>query len=161
MVSKTEIVKKITVKAVSGGLEKPEKPTPIMTVYGLLTDSKPDHSDYGDYIRFSGNFEAVNMSNGEHFRSGRLILPGIAEGLLQGALEQEGVESVQFALEIGIKPSKSPVGYDYTVKPLIETSENDPLADMRGKLSLPSPETVANNGESSDTSKEKTASGKK
>jgi len=142
--AQVEFLKKITVKGVCPGLkemEKPEKPDAIMTVFGLVTGAKPDRSDYGDYIRFEGNFEAVDMGTGNAYRSGRMILPGIAEGLLAGAFNGEGVESVQFALEIGIKPSKSPVGYDYTVKPLVESAENDPLADLRGKLSLPAPKS--------------------
>lgn len=141
----SEIVKKITVKTVCGKFEKPSKASKLMTVYGLANEAKADSSDYGDYVRFKGNFEAVNLATGEVFKSGSMILPEIAEQILSGALSGEDVNGVQFALEIGIKPSTSPVGYDYSVKPVIDTGENDPLADLRGKLSLPAPKGDAVN----------------
>lgn len=156
MSNNVEFLKKITVKGVCGAIDtKPEKAAAIMTVYGLANEAKADRSDYGDYVRFGGSFEAVDMNSGKAYRSGRMILPGIAEGLLAGALSQDNTESVQFALEIGIKPSKSPVGYDYTVKPLVEVGENDPLADLRGKLALPSPEPETETEQTADNSKKK------
>lgn len=43
------------------------------------------------------------------------------------------VESVQFAFEIIATPSESPVGYEYTAKPLIAPSLSDPLAELRNR----------------------------
>jgi len=136
-----EILKKITVKAVCGQLDKPEKATAIMTIFGLIRQATPDKSDYGDYVRFKGQFEAVDLETGSVYQSGTLILPEIAEGLLFGAVSGMDEDTqLQFALEIGLKPSKSPTGYDYTVKPLTDQGTADPLADLRAKLALPSPQ---------------------
>lgn len=134
-----KILKKITVKGVCGEIEKPEKEIGLMTVYGLANSGTPDSSQYGDYVRFNGQFEAVDHKTGELFQSGTMIIPGIGEVLLYGALSNIGEDggSLRFAFEFGIKPSKSPTGYDYTLKPLTESNASDPLADLRAQLKLP------------------------
>jgi len=135
-----DIVSKITVKGICGALKEPEKPVKLLQVYGLVRSSEVGKTTYGEYIRFRGNFEAVNLETGQMYQSGALILPAIAESLLYGAAAslEEG-SALRFAFEIGIKPSKSPTGYDYTVTPLVEGSENDPLADLRSQVkALPS-----------------------
>lgn len=141
------IAKKITVKGLVPDLKDIDRATlkgnkPLVHVYGIARGFTPDSSQYGDYIRFNGDFEGVNLETGEAQRAGSMILPEIAQNLLHGVMNAEGNNAVEFALEIGIKPSKSPVGYDYTVKPLIESVEADPLKALRGasQKALPAPE---------------------
>ena len=42
--------------------------------------------------------------------------------------------SIEFAVEVGVKPSDSPIGYEYTVKNLIKPTGGDPLAALRDKV---------------------------
>ncbi|RJP44495.1 hypothetical protein C4587_01790 [Candidatus Parcubacteria bacterium] len=163
----TELVKKITAKGIVPDLaervktpgdlydadEKTIVATPVFHVYGLARKYDAERSQYGEYLRFTGDFEAVNLKTGEVHRAGSMILPDIAENVLAGAMNTEGAQAVQFALEIGVKPSKSPVGYDYTVKPLVENREaEDALTTLRAasRAALPAPsksdgEQVADN----------------
>ncbi len=136
----TEIVKKITVKGVVGDrIAKPEKAVALCHIYGVCNGFKAGQTQYGNFVKFSGRFEGMNLETGEVQASGALILPGIAENLLAGVVGEN--ESVEFAFEIGIKPSKSPVGYDFTVKSLIEHRGSDPLASLRDQVAnaLPAP----------------------
>ncbi len=53
-------------------------------------------------------------------------------------------DSVQFAYEIGVKPTDSPIGYEYVTTPIVEPGGADPLADLRSKLpKLPAPKKKA------------------
>lgn len=136
------ILKKITVKAVYGEIEAPEKghSKPLITVYGNARRATTESTTFGDYVKFLGMFESVNMDSGEVFQSGALIVPGIVENLIFGALgSDENISGVQFAFEIGVKSDKTPTGYSYTVKSLVQPAKDDVLADLRGKLALPSP----------------------
>lgn len=144
----TEIVKKITVKGIVGEkIERPEKARPVAHIYGTVNAMKPGQTQYGNFVRFIGRFEGVNLETGDVTASGALILPGIAENLLAGAISADQAEAVDFAFEVGVKPSKSPVGYDFTVRSLIEHRGADPLAAIRHEMetmrSLPSPEKAA------------------
>lgn len=149
----SEYVKKLTMKGIVPDLSEQEikKPTPLAHIFGVARKFKNDRTTYGDFIRFYGSFEAVNVQDGTVQKSGSMILPPIAENLLAGGLAQEGTEAVEFAFEIGVKPSKSPVGYDYTVKPLVENRDTDPLAALReasqqAQKALPAPEKKVASG---------------
>ena len=128
------IVKKITVKGVMDDkIPAPEKgkPKALCHVFGVVRSAKGSSTTFGPYIRFSGTFEAINLETGEQFHSGTLILPGIAESLLFGACGEHPEASVEFAFEIGVKASNSPVKYDFTVKSLIDQRGADPLKALR------------------------------
>jgi len=136
----SNIVKKITIKSVCGETKAPadDKNHPLMTVFGLAKKCEPSTTQYGEYIKFSGAFEAVNLATGEVVVAGQMILPQVVESLIFNALDQENTEGVQFAFELGVKADKNPRGYIYTVKSLVEPSGSDPLADLRSKVALPS-----------------------
>jgi hypothetical protein len=57
--------------------------------------------------------------------------------LVEGALGGENTEGVQFAFDVGVKPTKDRQGkdsYEYTIKPLVEAQDNDPLAILEKQL---------------------------
>lgn len=134
----SNVVSKITVASIGAqpkphSVEEGEKRA-ICVFYGEARSSKIGQTQFGDFLKFSGNFGAVNMKTGERFRSGSLILPAIMENILDSAIkETEG--AVQFAIEVGVKYSeKGNTGYEYTVRPLLEPSENDPLLMLESKV---------------------------
>lgn len=46
------------------------------------------------------------------------------------------VDALEFAFEIGVKATKTAVGYEYTTKPLIKQTGADPLANLRKRIPL-------------------------
>ncbi|AAX45597.1 ssDNA binding protein [Enterobacteria phage PR4] len=137
-----EIVSKLTLKTI-GAQPKPhsvKENTALASIYGRVRGKKVGQSTFGDFIKFEGEFEGVNIATGEVFRSGALILPKVLESLLAGAVD--GENTVDFAVEIWAKPSeKGNTGYEYGVKPLIEPAASDELAALRNqvKAALPAP----------------------
>lgn len=137
----SNILKKVTVKGVVGDPKNIAKQhennaqVPLVRVYGLATEFKAKNSEYGDYILFSGQFEATNLLTGEVYRSGSMILPPVAEGPLHGALENTEGTSVQFAYEIGLRVDEEMIrGYEFNVKSLIPDDDHDPLSQLRAQL---------------------------
>ncbi|WWT39187.1 ssDNA binding protein [Enterobacteria phage PRDteal] len=137
-----EIVSKLTLKTI-GAQPKPHSikgNTALASIYGRVRGKKVGQSTFGDFIKFEGEFEGVNIATGEVFRSGALILPKVLESLLAGAVD--GENTVDFAVEIWAKPSeKGNTGYEYGIKPLIEPAASDELAALRNqvKAALPAP----------------------
>lgn len=148
------LLSKITVKSVIGSIpteavkiKDPETGKDKTVVRGVAGDylrvygqvkaggTKIKTSEYGDSIEFAGDFRAVDLTTGELFSSAKLYLPNIAEQFLFAIVDSvEGDSVVQFGFDIGAKPSSSPVGYEYTVKPLIERSNADPLQALANSL---------------------------
>ncbi|WWT37761.1 ssDNA binding protein [Enterobacteria phage PRDaquamarine] len=138
-----EIVSKLTLKTI-GAQPKPhsvKENTALASIYGRVRGKKVGQSTFGDFIKFEGEFEGVNLATGEVFRSGALILPKVLESLLAGAVD--GENTVDFAVEVWAKPSeKGNTGYEYGIKPLIEPAASDELAQLRQTVkaaALPAP----------------------
>ena len=127
---------------------------PVAHIYGSARNYLVGSSTYGEFTKFRGDFEAVNLSTGENYRSQNLLLPDIAAGLLVAALHAAGAKHgttktattpenpgepatapVEFAIEIGVRKTASNKpggrGYEFTLRPLVETRDSDPLAALR------------------------------
>lgn len=138
-----EILSKITLKTI-GCQPKPNKVTaasPLATIYGMATDYKIGTSNFGEFTKFKGDFRAVRIVDGEEFRSGSLLLPPTLADMLRVAVSQAKDTGVQFAVELGVKPSDVPIGYEYSVRPLVNTDQADPLAALAEQVrkALPAP----------------------
>lgn len=129
---------KISVKNVCGKItvKKDDEERPLMQVMGIVTGSMIKSSQYGDSIGFKGQFKATNVETGEVYRSGVCYLPGVASDLVAGGMG-EGVNSLEFAFGISVKPADNPIGYEYIVASLLDVSESDPLEALEGKLNAP------------------------
>ncbi len=139
-----ELLSKISVKTVYGSINvkklHEEGAKSIVRVIGLANGVQTGESAYGTWTAFKGNFKAINLETGETFSSAKVFIPAIAQNLIEGALSNASNDAVEFAFDIGIKPAKDSKGadsYEYTVKPLIEASDNDPLAALEKRLSAP------------------------
>lgn len=133
----TALVKKITAKDLFGKVEKPEKETFLFRVIGIATGFKTGEGTYGPWVKLTGSFKAIRFDTGEEVRSNAAILPDIANDLIYEQIKSPDIDQVQFAFDIGVKPSDSPTGYDWIAKPLTEISENDPLESAVAKMVLP------------------------
>lgn len=146
--STTEVLRKISAKTVMAGASqkigdfaKNKNATGIFQVYGMAHKVRRGESDNGPWLGLVGRFEAVRIEDGETFAAPQCFLPEPMSSMIAEELDvEDGPDSVQFAFEIGVKKSDSPVGYEYTTKPVIEAGGADPLADLRKQLpALPKP----------------------
>lgn len=130
------ILSKISTKSVGVDLSNAkEEVLDLFLIYGITTGVEKVETAYGDSDKFTGQFEAVNKATGEVFVSGQLYLPTAVSKLLVGQLNgaakgQENV-GVQFSFSIGTKPSKSQIGYEYTVKEEVASDGVDNLSQLR------------------------------
>lgn len=137
------IIKKITVKNVCGETKKllngQKEKFAVMRVAGIIRSMHPDDGDFGTYVKFRGSFSATNLLTGEEFKSANCLLPDIAADLLESAMNEEGVNGLEFGFDVFVVPDDSiAIGYQYAVDSLIETAENDPLMTLINSLpSLP------------------------
>ena len=136
----SNMIGKITVKQVVGDKAHlrsvaTEKATPIMRAAGIARGFEPGEGDNGPWIRFKGSFKAINVATGEEFISGKLFLPEVATDALVNMLSGEDVDSVEFGFDINLqKDDSSAVGYVYSVTPLIEPSQDNPMDRLMGSL---------------------------
>lgn len=133
---KESLVSKITLKSI-GVQPKPQTikendaEKPLCVIYGRVQKYDIATSNFGESGRFHGAFEAVNAATGELFKSGKAFLPGVVESLMMDAVNAADGGSVDFALEIGVKPANSATGYEYTVRPLQKLAVSDELQALR------------------------------
>jgi len=140
----TKILKKVSVATVCN---KPktffktlEKETPIMRIFGMARKYDIGTSTYGDYLKFYGEFQAIDLDSGEISMGAVAFLPSPIDALLKAqidALSEEGKRPVEFAFDISVIPdSKTEVGFQYRVSTLEETKVSDPLAALAARFKV-------------------------
>lgn len=138
-----DVVRKITVTTINAKpdievlLKQPQKRMVLANIFGIVRRAKPEagKDGRGDYVRFYGQFKAVNLHSGEVFMSGAMILPGVVQDALYGALGDD-VQGVEFAVEVGCKYNADAVTkYEYFARSLIAPKETDPLVMLEARLS--------------------------
>lgn len=104
-----------------------------MRVWGVARNKKVIETDYGDSIKFLGEFRAVN-ADGEMFRSSVLYLPKAPEENLAGALGAD-VTEVEFAFDIqAIRDDDLATGYYFDVQSLTETKSSEAVERLTSLL---------------------------
>lgn len=131
------ILSKISPKTVNSGKKQkhPEENDPVKWIYrivGIANGIRSDEGAYGPWIALEGTFQAMRFEDGQIFRSGQCFLPQIALNLVLPVLKSNS--AVEFAFNVGIQFSDSQIGYEYTVEPLIDTEENDPINVLIKKI---------------------------
>lgn len=110
----------------------------VLDVFGIARKAKPGTTSFGDYLRFAGQFKAVNLQTKEQFQSGAIILPRFLEEQLFSVMGADAVNDVQFAFRISIAydaDTRNARHYQYTAQPLLKPSENDPLSMLEKTVS--------------------------
>lgn len=102
---------------------------PLMDVIGIATKAKPGETQMGEFVRFVGQFKAINLKTGEVFAAPACILPNFLADEIHGAMAaSDQVKNAQFAFRIGAFYSpESVTQYQYTADPLIPPAEADAL----------------------------------
>lgn len=129
-------------------------------VAGVCNAIEEGTSTYGDWVRFIGDFTAVNYFTGEQFRSEKTHVPGVLEAVLLRGLEplKDTVKELQhttvttltseieFAFTVALKrlpdDEKGGVSYEYITTPKTEIKANDRISHLSAMLSLEAPKTV-------------------
>jgi len=132
-------LKKLSVKTVCGKLDfgkdaKDGAEISLMHVFGQAQGVKAGTSSFGEWEALTGNFEAVNLADGEAYRAATLFLPDLAHDPLVMAMKANPDSPIDFAIEITAKKDSAvAVGYTYGMKTLIEAETADPLKALREK----------------------------
>lgn len=119
-----------------------KKPAKVFKVYGLATNVRyGTHNENGDWTKFLGQFEAVDLGTGEVVRSGELFLPSSVTPILESQIisgkgdEEVQFKGIQFAMEVGVEHNaKAATEYVFTCKDLMPKQENDFLSSMRSEF---------------------------
>ncbi len=154
-----QIVNKITMKVVLGKDVKEfvikDEQHDLVQIMGIAKKKEVFKSAFGGETSeswcFHGEVKAKNLQTGETFYSpNRCFLPPLAGDLLAAQLDDTDQNSVKWAFIIGVLFSKAPIGYAYTIKPLLKPAENNALDNIEKEITaLPSPTA---NGESTNAS---------
>lgn len=122
-----------------------QSPTSVLRIWGIVNDRKGGVSQYGPYNKYHGEFAALNLITGEEARSSDLLIPGVAETVVNKLFESAAKEggTAQIALEITVtyNPPRSAnstfTKFSYGVKPLVEFKGEDVLSIMAKQLPPP------------------------
>jgi hypothetical protein len=121
------------------------KAVSVVRVWGTVQGKEAGSGTFGPYLKFKGDFSALNLVNAEESRSALLLLPSIAESVVDSVFNQAAKEggSAQIAIEITVTYRKPKTENDkgtrfvYGVKPLIEFKGDDALSIMAKQLPPP------------------------
>ncbi len=135
-----KIIKKVSASTVIGSpkdlrrlAESGEgKSVDIMRVVGVAIGVKSGMSQHGEWVALRGNFSAVNIETGEEFRGSTLYVPDEITDMV--AAQLSAATSVEFGVMIGVKESDLVIGYEYTVTPLMDSGESDPIAALNARI---------------------------
>lgn len=140
MATEVSTPRKLTLKTIGAQpdfeklLKADGKRMKLAHIYGVATKAKPGTSDLGAYVKFLGQFRAVNLATKEVFESSAAILPKFLEEQLFGMLP-EGGGNVEFAIELSAKYDKdAATKYVYEAKSLLPAKENAQLADLTARV---------------------------
>jgi hypothetical protein len=105
----------------------------LARIYGKLNEVRyqADKDKGVTYTYFVGSFEAINMQDGEVYRSGKLFLPkGISE-LVEAAVNKNPNAAIGFAFEVRSIKANNPAKYSYKVLALKNPEAEDELKEIR------------------------------
>lgn len=155
-----KVLKKMSVRDLNGfkngDLKKMAAGAPgevyVCRIYGSARAVKTGTSTYGEFLEFTGSFQAVDVK-GVECVSAKCFLPSPADDMLAGALAGEGVNAVDFAYDLFVvEDEKTEVGFQYRVHSLLEHKPSEPLKALAASLpplrvattpALTAPETPA------------------
>ncbi len=103
----------------------------LIKIAGESTGAATGQTDKGSYTKLSGSFVGTDMTTGELYQSGQCILPEFIGSQLGAALVNNAGQAVNFAFLIQAKAKANAVtGYEFAIKPLIETKPTDSMARL-------------------------------
>lgn len=141
------ILKKITAKTLGFTMAKIRElvasgqPANLFRIVGVVNSTKAGASDFGPWLKLIGEFTAQNLTTGEVVSAPVAMLPEQVTQQVHAALQ--GGAAVEFAIELGAIKTETVVGYEFTVRSMIDIKPTDRLQALMGKagmLALAAPE---------------------
>jgi hypothetical protein len=146
-----ENVPKITIKKICQKVSKPETPTPLMTVIGVVNKYRYAQSDSGVFPVFSGNFYAKNISTEKTYKSSKAVFPPALSKLLVDALTvYKNSEGLQIAATLNAEPADNLAGLEFTVGLLGDIVPYDPVSALVDRFEGKPPQASKHNGSRTD-----------
>lgn len=142
---KAEQLRKITIRTVTSldseqifelANKTRDKQVPLLRIWGVAKRAKPGSSDYGPYVRFLGDFRALDVQTGALYRSSVAILPKFMEEQLAGAMGTgDNSVAAQFGVEISVKyDGKAATKYVYMDRALLEPEQSNEILALEDKI---------------------------
>lgn len=152
-------VGKISVKTVFGKVEKPAEKFAAIRFLGIARRMSTGESQFGPWVKFHGDFQAINLTTGEEFVAKQALFPAVISDDLAAMLADESVNEASFGFDLYIAPNDAPIGYEYSAESLIEQQESNPLALLAQSIAKPlpalsAPDSVTADGSESGTKTE-------
>jgi hypothetical protein len=77
---------------------------PLCKILGFTSTAKGGASEFGEFIKFGGQFRGTNLADGVVSEAAQCLLPPfVADGLFAALQNPDRKGSVQFAIEIGVQ----------------------------------------------------------
>jgi hypothetical protein len=162
----TTLLKKIAASDLLGPVAKLVKDTMevgetrnAFAVAGVCNKIEEGVSQYGEWVRFLGDFNAINYFTGENFRSAKTHVPKVLEDVLirdlqglkgsvkelQNSTVTDLTTEIEFAFVVALKrcedDAKGGVQYEYVTTPKTEVKANDRISHLTALIAEP-PERV-------------------
>lgn len=103
----------------------------LIKIAGESTGAVTGQTDKGEFTKLTGSFVGTDLTTGALYQSGVCILPEYIGKQLGAALLSNKGTAVEFAFLISAKHKANAItGYEYTVKPLIESKPTDSMARL-------------------------------
>lgn len=130
-------------------------------VAGFCNKIEKGTSQFGDWTRFIGDFQAINYLTGEQFRSEKTHVPSVLEAVLLRDLEPlmgstkalqhtevtELTGEIEFAFTVAIKrvedKADGGVNWEYITTPKTEIKANNRISHLSAMLQLEAPKESA------------------
>jgi hypothetical protein len=147
-----KVVRKITSKTVMGADFLDSKPTQELLLYtlnGVIRSYEAGTSDFGQYLKFRGDFKAYNHITETVVRAPACIIPAPMDEILAGQyqtakahlIDEETGEikggkmpKFNFSIDIGYMPADTPTGYEWTVATRQKIQESDDMLALERSL---------------------------
>lgn len=145
MANDTVIVTKMTVKTIGcNAKDGSDERTLLCRIFGIASGIKVAEGKDGDILYgLTGDFRGINAKTPETtYHSGVLYLPGGVNEMLVAAVDTGELDAkdkpiygeVKFAFDLYSKPANNPAGYQYEAVPVVDTVENDAMAELASQL---------------------------
>lgn len=142
----SNILKKISTKTAVSVMDFKQftVDTAVLRIMGICRKAIPgEHPQYGRFLKFVGEFQAIDLRTGNISVSSVAFLPAPVDGMLEAALQGAEDSPVEFGFDITVHPRPDlQVGYEYVVSEVIESAPSDPMAALAARMSqkaLPKP----------------------
>lgn len=113
------------------------KVLPLANIIGQATGFEAGATEYGEFIKFRGQFRGTNLTTGETMDAPAVILPAHLGTVLRSALEGKTIDvrSVDFAFGISARyDATAATKYVYDCRSLLAPAASDPLAALESQV---------------------------